>query len=76
MATNSLRSVISWVAVLKQATKSFSDSFYPCTMEKRVSEWYGRLMLVLKCATNISSSCLNDTILSGTRLEYHAHADF
>ena len=76
MATNSLRSVISRVAALKQATKSFSDSFSPCMMEKRVLEWHGHHMLVLKCATNISSSCSNDTMLSGARPEYHAHVDF
>ena len=76
MATNSLRSVISGVAALKRATKSFSDSFSPCTMEKRVSEWRGHLMLVLKCAMNISSSCSNDAMLSGAKPEYHAHADF
>ena len=76
MATYSLRSVISRVAVLKWATKSFSDSFSPCTMEKRVSECHGHLMLVLKCATNISSSCSNDVMLSGARPKYHAHVDF
>ena len=76
MATTSFRSVISKVAVLKRATKSFKDSFSPCIREKRVSECRGRLMLVLKCATNIPSSCSNDAMLSGAKPEYHAHADF
>ena len=76
MATYLLRSVISRMAVLKRATKSFKDSFSPCTREKRVLECRGHLMLVLKWATNISSNCSNDAMLSGAKPEYHAHADF